>query len=601
MDKKYYNYLYSLIILNNINAGSGKKCNKNDNSKKKQENNSNISEESTNKDPDPNEKPEPGKKPDPNKDPKETEEEKKKKLEDKKLNEKADEIINFLNTLDTASKNTNSGIMEATIDKEELKSTIKYFQDLDFSKFSTEEYNDDFDDELYFKLFKIINIEGQDKEKVLNDFLKDAKAKRIDGYGSLIFKKYFEQLFYIGKKHHNLIIVKDKKNNEIHFTLEAENTVGYNDNNENFEKIRIILMGTSCVSKIPQSSNNRSDIVMNLALKLCKTEFIYLIDAIDCAAKVMEHIENSTILLPNARKTLSLVLSSVNKKSNDCYFKYSNDYNNIYSEKAIDINNLYNIEHLIKIEMNERFELKFSEDFGKKKSIFNKDFYKNVPLECSTFEEIFKKLKILDDVNKISEVQNAVLKLIEEDKVYKGENIFIENHKPSYKDNEIQNFKVENIKNSDSPYSYNIYIYKSNNKIKVDIKKWEDNDENKKLEKLINNFKRDLETLIKGTKFSYGKISTLISMLNQNKNETNINIIKQLLCLNFGNLLEYDEWDKLAIKTLYIMIKDDLSSIKISTDEKVEDNSKSFLLTKNEKMVGGMGKFTIQLIDNIII
>jgi len=603
MNKKNFNYLYSLLILNNINAGCKKRCGKTEdnNTQKKQHSQQSSGqndgqenpkeEESKGENPDLEEEKKKKEEEEKKKTPEEIEKERIQKLEEERLNKKADEIIEFLKILDTASKNSihdKNTIINGTINKEELKSCIKYLQELDFSTISTEAYTDkNVYEDIYIKLFKIIDIDGQEKESILNDFSTNVKNDRKgDGtniyslFENILFGKYFGQLFTFGTTKCNLVIVKDKRNKEIHFVLEDNDQI-YNDRNENFEKIRICFGGTPNIQKINQSTNQCSDIEMNLALNLSKTLFIALIKSIGLSKIIIKHLEDSKSILPNHKYASSIILSYYKQKNPNYYFRYSNDYNYLYTKEEIDANKLYSFESLIKIETTDDFYLKFTEKIGKIKSNL-KSAYKNVPLEYSTYENISNKLKELDDVNKIIDVQKDILELIKKDNVYKGEYITIENYKIIFYSLNFKNFDKKNIKNTDFPYCYNIYIYKDNNEIKVEIKKWGESDKIKRYERLIDDFKKNFENLFPGQEILYSRISSLISIINSNITKDNL---YQIINMKFSQLLSNEKWDELdklkKLDNLCIEIADDLSSIKLGKNLIKKDNHKLFLLKKN--------------------
>ena len=565
MDKKYYNYLYSLIILNNINAGC-KNCkgkNKDKTEQKKNINNQLNEEDSEKPIEDPNK--------DKDKDPKETEEEKKKRLEEERLESKANEIKYFfsvLNKIYLDPKNKTDEVdkidinIKATIDENGLKEAIKYFENLNFN----DTIDDNYVTNVLTNLYNIFNIENVDKKNEINK-----------EYKKNIFYKYLVNLIRTNKDN-KILIVKNKNNNEIHFLLQEcqDGTIEYNNENYDILEIFIHTIKVAPIKKSEDEKKKYTDVEMYLAIDLSKNKFVNFNESLGVSKTILNHIYDSKKSLPGDNVCSSYVLNLLNEKIDNYYFIYTNNYIYNCSKNKPNTDNLYDFEHVIKMESIDNYNFKFSEEIGKKKSNLGY-YYKDAPFSFETYEKICTTLGKLKDINKITEVQNDLLKLVKEDKIYSGQKIKKENYDLS-SNIKFTKFEDTNKKNTDRPYTYNIYIYKDNNEIKVDIKKWEDNEENTKFIKQINNFEANLTTLFGAQNYQFNSIVKLIYNINKDSKKYGLN---NIIKIHFSRILTKEEWDKLDTRNLCIKIADDLSLIELGKDIAKGDNFKVFLLNKN--------------------
>ena len=586
MNKKNFNYLYSLLILNNINAGCKKKSGKEDKENKENKtisNNSQLTDPLT-KNKDDNEE---------NK--QETEEEKKKrlaeeekkkkeKLEKERLNKIASEVRKFFNVLNKVYVNnkTNEGkteeIIKIEIVEDKIKEFIKYLEHIDFSKDVQKN-----DLEILTKLLSIVKIENCNEDlKKFHDDLKNNIGNDVNTNNLCENSKYFKcfkQLFSLGDKtDYNFLIIKDKLDNKIYFAIKDNDGKNITINNKRYDIIQL-MFNTFFVDYLKPSTEEKdkiSDEKMNFTLNLGYNYLINFEYCFNYFDQILAHIGNPTNTLPT-NVTLAIYKSSGENIEQTCKYIWAGDYNFSYSKGEVDVNNLYNFQNIIKINVDKDYKLSFTTEKGKKQMKVNN--FKNTPFEISTMEKIVPILEKLKDFTKIDEVKNELLELVKHDKIYKGQNIsssYITSGNINFSE-----FKKEDIKNSTFPYNFNIYIYNDNNETKVDIKKLEDNERNKKFIELINNFEKNLENLFGKLTYDFNKIVLLIKNIEIYLKKSNLD---QIININFSGILSNEEWDKLDTNNLCIKIANDLSSIELGKNIEKADNFKVFSLNKQEKV-----------------
>ena len=593
--KKQSKYLLTLLILNNINAGCKKKCvDKGNNDTKKKQNTTQSSVQSGGQ-----EKPK-GEKPDLEE---ETEEEKKKrleeeekkkkeeeenkktheeieketiqKLEEERLNKKADEIKYFFEVLNKIYLDPKNkvvkidNIINASIDENGLKEAIKYFENLNFNDTKDKKNISN----VFTNLYNIFNIKNIDKKNEINKISDEN-----------IFHQYLKSLVYMNKEN-KILIIKNKNNNEIHFLLQDCAIKDIEYNNDNYDILEIVIHNQliRTIEKSADEKNKYTDVEMYLAIDLSKNRFVNFNESLGVSKKILNYIEDSKKSLPK-NVCYSYPLYLLGEKIEDYYFKYTNNYIYSCSKNEPNTDNLYDFEHIIKIETTDDFYLKFSEDIGKKESNlkYNAKYnYKNVPFSFETFEKIHTSLEKLTDFTKINEVQNDLLKLVKEDKIYSGQYITKLDYVP-YDFLFFQNFDKKDIKNTTFPYNYNVYIYNDNNETKVDIKNWEDNKNNKNIIKNIDEFKKDFDKVLGNNKYNFSKLVLLFKNIMKGNKSIELN---GKINAFFSQLLSDKEWDELnkskKLDNLCIKIANDLSSIVLGKDIEKDANYKVFLLNKN--------------------
>lgn len=589
MNEKNFNYLYSLLILNNINAGC--KNSANDPKSKKTETTTTTTPVSgevqgNNQLKQGNEIIKPSNQG-------ETEEEKKKRLaeeekkrkaqlEEERLTKIAGEVKKFFSVLNKVyvNKKTKDGttneLIKAEIVDDKIKEFIKYLEKIDFSKDVQQN-----DIEILIKLLSIVKIENcnEDLNKFHND-LKDSKDQDTLCKNSTYFKYFFQLLSLGDKTDYNFFIIKDKFDNKIYFAIKDNDGNNIEINNKRYDIIQL-MFNTFFVNYLQPSKDEKDGIPdekMNFALNL---GYNYLIDFKHCCDyfdKIIEHIGDSTSALPTNVKLDIYESSGENIEGTNNYI-WANEYNYGFSN-SVDANTLYDCQNIVKITTDKGYGLTFDTSKGNKKSKF---VVKNAPFEISTLEKmpaIFEKLK---DVNKINEVKNELLNLVKEDKKYSGQYITRLDYIPG-SDVVFKEFKKENIENSKAPCNYNIYIYKDNNENNVDIKKWEDKEENNKIVGLINDFEKDLVTVFGGNlSYNFPKIVTLINKIKDNLKK---DVLNQCINYLFSQILSNEEWDKLDTNNLCIKIANDFSSITISKNIEKAENFRVFSLNKQAKVSG---------------
>ena len=585
--KKQSKYLLTLLMFNNINAGSGKKCEKKgDNDTKNKQNSIQSSEQSGGQ-----EKPK-GENHDLEE---ETEEEKKERLEEEekkrkeqveidRLNEKAAPIKKFFTILKKAyeCKLTSEGkqVIKCDIDDVKLRDFVKYLEDLDFTEYTDNDFS------LLGKLLQLFKINGvnEDFDNLVNQ-LNNSK-----GISNEVIKKsahltYVQNLFNYTSDC-NLLIVKDKYTRNFYFTIKQQaNQINYK--NEKYDIIDLYIHEGGYTRLLKQSNDDNdeiNEIHMNLALNLSSNLLrdFYMCLTYD-AATILKHVEDSNYVLPNVDAKLPFY-SEI--KENDIQGTYSyvwaNGYLHDFLKDNVDANKLYKCQNILKIKVDENYKIQYSFEKGKKDkegvfidSIFGA--FTNTPFGIETTGELGKILTELNDPSKIEDVKNKAIELLKKDKEFKGSKISIMQYLPSISMN-FFHFNTKDIKNSDFPYIYNIYIYKDNGNIKIDIRKWKDNEKNKNIIKNINDFGNAFKKELGDINYNFSKVVSLFRIIMLDGKSCNLNSIINIM---FSELLQKDEWDKLKTDNLCLKIADDLSSIELGRDIAIGAVFKVFSFIKN--------------------
>ena len=584
--KKQSKYLLTLLMFNNLNAGGcKKKCGNNGNDKNKQSS-TQSSEQSGGQ-----EKPK-GENPDLEE---ETEEEKKERLEEEekkkkeqveidRLNEKAAPIKKFFTILKKAyeCKLTSEGkqVIKCDIDDVKLRDFVKYLEDLDFTEYTDNDFS------LLGKLLQLFKINGvnEDFDNLVNQ-LNNSK-----GISNEVIKKsahltYVQNLFNYTSDC-NLLIVKDKYTRNFYFTIKQQaNLINYK--NEKYDIIDLYIHEGGYTRLLKQSNDDNdeiNEIHMNLALNLSSNLLrdFYMCLTYD-AATILKHVEDSNYVLPNVDAKLPFY-SEI--KENDIQGTYSyvwtNGYLHDFLKDNVDANKLYKCQNILKIKVDENYKIQYSFEKGKKdkEGVFTDSIFgafTNTPFGIETTGELGKILTELNDPSKIEDVKNKAIELLKKDKEFKGSKISIMQYLPSISMN-FFDFNTKDIKNSDFPYIYNIYIYKDNRNIKIDIRKWKDNEKNKNIIKNINDFGNAFKKELGDINYNFSKVVSLFRIIMLDGKSGNLNSIINIM---FSELLQKDEWDKLNTDNLCLKIADDLSSIELGRDIAIGAGFKVFFFIKN--------------------
>ena len=573
--KKQSKYLLTLLMFNNINAGSGKKCEKKgDNDTKNKQSSTQSSEQSGGQ-----EKPK-GENPDLEEEEKKKEEEEKKRKEQveiDRLNKKAEPIKKFFNILKKAYEcrltKVKKPVIKCDIDDAKLRDFVKYLEDLDFTKYTDNDFT------LLGKLLQIFKINGANEDfDDLVTKLNNSKPSLYEVIKSSIRLTYAHDLFNTDSEW-KLLIVKDKYRGNLYFTIMLKDD-NFDYKNEGYDVINLCIHEVGYIGLLKQSKDKKyeiDDIRMNLALNLSSN---LLRDFKMCltsdALTILNHVSDNVNSLPKVDAKLPFYSEAKEKDIQGTYsYVWTNRYLYNFSKTNVDADKLYIFQNILKIEVDENYKIKYSFETGKKR--MNVDFT-NIPFEISTVEKMVPVLEKLKDFTKIDKVKNELLNLVKEDKIYSGQCITKLDYVPcSFVS--FEEFDKKNIKNTTYPYNYNIYIYKDNNEIKADITKWEDNKDNKKIIELINNFETNLKTLFGEQNYKFSVILNLIKIIKDKFNKDDGGLNNNIKSL-FSIILTKTEWDKLDTDNLCIKIANNLSSIKLDKNPIKEDNFKVLKLVK---------------------
>ena len=586
LKKKQSKYLLTLLMLNNINAGSGKRCGKKgDNDTKNKQSSTQSSEQNgdqeNHKEEDPKDE-----NPDPEEEKKKKEEEEKKKQEEEKkkkeqaeidrLNEKAAPIKKFFNILKKAYEckltKAKKTIIKCDIDDAKLIDFVKYLEDLDFTNYTDNDFA------LLGKLLQIFKIDGGSEDfDALVTKLNNSKHSLLAVIEDSAYLKYAQDLFNYTSDW-NLLIVKDKYTGNFCFTIKQQaNKINYK--NERYDIIDLYIHEAGYIGLLKQSNddmNKIDDIRMNLALNLSSN---LLRDFHMCltsdAVQILNHVVANANPLPKVDAQLKFYSEAQEKDIQGTYsYVWTNGYLYDFSKKNVDSKDLYECQNILKIKVDANYKIQYSFEKGKKDPKGN---FTYTPFGFETTKELGKILTGLNDPSKVEDVKNEAIELLKKDKEFKGLKISIMGYLPPSSSMNFHDF--DTMENSDFPYKYNVYIYKDNGDIKIDIKKWEDNEENNKIIKLINSFKNDLKTLFGEQNYKFSAILNLIKTIKDKFNKDDV-VLNNIIKFFFSSILTNEEWNKLDTDNLCIKIANDLSSIKLDKNPKKEADFKVLKLIK---------------------
>jgi len=496
------------------------------------------------------------------------------------LNKKAESIKKFFNILKKAYEcrltKAKKPVIKCDIDDAKLRDFVKYLEDLDFTKYTDNDFT------LLGKLLQIFKINGANEDfDDLVTKLNNSKPSLYEVIKSSIRLTYAHDLFNTDSEW-KLLIVKDKYRGNLYFTIMLKDD-NFDYKNEGYDVINLCIHEVGYIGLLKQSKDKKyeiDDIRMNLALNLSSN---LLRDFKMCltydALTILNHVSDNVNPLPKVEAKLPFYSEAKEKDIQGTYsYVWTNRYLYNFSKTNVDADKLYIFQNILKIEVDENYKIKYSFEKGKKQ--MNVDFT-NIPFEISTVEKMVPVLGKLKDFTKIDEVQNDLLKLVKEDKIYSKQNTVIKDYIP-FGYIGCEKFDTKDMKNTDFPYKYNIYIYNDNNEAKVGIRKWKDNDENKSIIKNIDEFKKSFEKELGNNKYKFLQVVSLFyTIMLKCKNFD----LKQIINFRFSQLLSDEEWNELnkskKLDNLCLKIANDLSSIELGRNISVGTGFKVFSLKKN--------------------